>query len=184
MDDLDADVTEINDVEAYYTNRIGLYDSVLKNSLTIDYYMDYTFCSECYNLISAMNNFVLNKSGYSLLKSGIEITEYKNMGLLRDIEDFYSNSIFGVDHITSILSDDVLNTNKLWRDNYNWYSEYLLDTHNPPDEMKYYLASSREYKNLVAYHKLWVVYNYLPFLNYTKEESLKLIENIDNEINP
>lgn len=123
-----------------------------------------------------------NTRGYRQLLDYKNSTTNNTDSLTFEITDFYTTYNKGVTEINELISEDIIEIIKDWRDNYTWFNP-LIKTRKITDEAKTYFLESLDYKNRVTYRHILIYENYIPllkgFLNKSKlilgrlEERLK-----------
>ena len=158
--DIKNDLTDLNDLKAFYMKKKPVFEKVLKDSTTADL-LDQGLS----RLLGNGWNTTLNKSGVNQLKE----LDTKDSLTLKAINIY---DLLEVELISreKNFNEVVIEHSKYVRDNYNWYPEWISKTimkDNSSAELQDYFVNSDDYRNKViyGYQQLYNGENYIPTIN-------------------
>ena len=158
--DIKNDLTDLNDLKAFYMKKKPVFEKVLKDSATADL-LDQGLS----RLLGNGWNTTLNKSGVNQLKE----LDTKDSLTLKAINIY---DLLEVELISreKNFNEVVIEHSKYVRDNYNWYPEWISKTimkDNSSAELQDYFVNSDDYRNKViyGYQQLYNGENYIPTIN-------------------
>ena len=178
--DIKNDLTDLNDLKAFYMKKKPVFEKVLKDSATADL-LDQGLS----RLLGNGWNTTLNKSGVNQLKE----LDTKDSLTLKAINIY---DLLEVELISreKNFNEVVIEHSKYVRDNYNWYPEWISKTimkDNSSAELQDYFVNSDDYRNKViyGYQQLYNSENYIPtinkFITQLKELEIELEKFLNGE---
>ena len=178
--DIKNDLTDLNDLKAFYMKKKPVFEKVLKDSATADL-LDQGLS----RLLGNGWNTTLNKSGVNQLKE----LDTKDSLTLKTINIY---DLLEVELISreKNFNEVVIEHSKYVRDNYNWYPEWISKTimkDNSSEELQDYFVNSDDYRNKViyGYQQLYNSENYIPtinkFITQLKELEIELEKFLNGE---
>lgn len=174
--DLNADLAQLTQIKRVYEVKIELMDSVLNGKMKEE---DLYACKRCIGVNTSYNNFVNNTRGFEMLKSYNVKTSSVQDSLFVSINSFYETMNTYLESVGNSIETDVMETVKWYRDETDWYTDFLKGT--VTKEMIDFVYKTPKSINRLAYHRLMVKNNYLSILSIYKDSAEALIEKIKNE---
>jgi hypothetical protein len=170
VNDLKSDTTAVRRLIEKYEELEPEFLKVMNDSLTAE---DEIFT----NLLTSQRLVNLKTRGFKqLLDFKNSMTNEKDT-LTFKITEFYSSADKFINETNDLISEDIIEIIKTWRDNYNWFNP-LIKNQKITEEAKTYFLESLEYKNRVTYRHILVYENYVPSL----KEFLRFAEVILTDI--
>lgn len=134
-------------------------------------------CNICAGLITSFSTFAMEERGYNLLQNFVDASEEKQDTTVQHIVHFYKTYQELVSVIEESIRDNVNGTLEDWRDNQDWYSDFING--QLTEEYWDYVSENPKYKNRLAHHYLYVYKNYVPICKSFKKDSGELLEMIE-----
>jgi hypothetical protein len=119
----------------------------LEKKITIDKILNgtqdresYTNCLQCQNLIIGFPDLSLQIRGNNLLNNYLSTNNAEKDSINGKISNFYTKNILELGIDQSFLSQDCVGNYNYWKNNYDWWSDYINDIPNN-DFIEYSLNS-------------------------------------------
>jgi hypothetical protein len=96
------------------------------------------------------------------------------------LSNFYTKNILELGIDQSFLSQDCVGNYNHWKNNYDWWSDYINDI--PNNDFIEYSLNSQDYKNRLGTFKYVAYELYIPKLELYKRESQDLIVELEEKI--
>lgn len=171
MNDLEADTVLINAFQKHYDPFIEGYDIVIKKEVT-DEYMD--TCKVCKGLVTLYSPFKAESSGLELLKGYVNDNSAEIQSDTTIINFIHSHTqlIEIINQMAKRIKDDVdLNVGKLSQQ--EWFADFFIARKMTPSYREFY--KSKEFRNDVVRHKMFVQYNLYFMLTRYKQFIIKTL---------
>jgi len=123
----------------------------------------------------------LNTRGFKQLSDYKNSTSNNTDSLTFQITDFYTTYNTGISEINELISEDIIEIIKDWRDNYDWFNP-LIKTRKITEEAKTYFLESLEYKNKVTYRHILIYENYIPLLKRFLTKSKIILNRLEERL--
>ena len=176
IEDLKNDITEINFILKSKEEREPIFNKVLDGKMTKK---DYENCNECEYLIVGSLDLSIERRGYNLLNN-FGASKTSTDSLTVKIAQFYTKQLneLNVDNPTRV--NDVENNINHWKDNYNWYSDYITERNS--DGFIEYTLNNSDYTNRVANYYLLNYTIYIPILEAFNSEAQVILKQLEEKI--
>ena len=123
----------------------------------------------------------LNTRGFNQLSDFKNSINNNTDSLTFKITEFYSVFNKVINDINELISEDIIEIIKDWRDNYSWFRP-VVKSQKTTKEAKRYFAESLEYKNKVTYRHILVYENYIPTLKSFLKKSEVILKDIESRL--
>lgn len=120
----------------------------------------------------------LNTRGFKQLIDYKNSTSNNTESLTFEITDFYTTYNTGISEINELISEDIIEILKDWRDNYAWFNP-LIKNRELTKEARTYFLESLDYKNRVTYRHILIYENYIPLLKGFLKKSKIILGNLE-----
>jgi len=168
LDDFKKDQELAGTIKARYAENEPIFASFMNETITLDSLQN---CKECRYIISGISLFRPNLEGFNALK-----TQSQNLiitdGALSSFVNSYDIKLKELDHQQDNLIQDLNKNLEYWRDNFEWFTDFLKNKDND-SYFKYQLSS--DYRNKLGYYHSLYYHNYLVKL----EELMELQEEFE-----
>jgi len=176
QNDLLSDIEIIDEVLLSTAGKDSIFKKIITKNLTYD---DYKKCKECISIFG-FPDITFNKRGIELLKENSTNFDLNLDSLSIDINKFYNYFNAEIDVAITEVTKDGYDNYSYFKNNKTWFEDFLNRKIN--DEFIEYALSSTDYRNRVnsfyfLYYKI-----YLRHLRDYRQESLKLIESINEKL--
>lgn len=131
------------------------------------------------SLVSRYRSFTIQTKGFSMAKNFSAKNEIKNDSLFTSITQFYTAFLPIIEDSNGFVKDEVLSNIEVYK-KYDWYVDWTQGKFT--DDMIIYFTENEEYRKQVASHNLLAGKNHMLFINTYKDNALKVMELIDNNI--
>lgn len=176
VEDLKNDISDIDLILKTKKEREPFLTKVLDGLTTQE---DYKNCIECEFSIVGSEDLAIETRGYNLLNN-FDSSKIKTDSLTIKIVQFYKKQLLelSVDDISR--GDDIINTINYWKDNYNWYSDYITQR-NTTGFIEYAL-NNQDYRNRTANYYLLNYTIYIPVLETFNSDAQRILEELEEKI--
>ncbi|WP_298790112.1 DUF6090 family protein [uncultured Allomuricauda sp.] len=176
-EDLKKDSLEVDMVLNFMLDRKKVFEKVLNDSLKLE---DVEGNKVIHSILTDVRVLNIEKRGYKLLSNFEDNMISENDSLAFRIINFYASSIFFSEKVETIIIDDLIKTNDLWK-NQEWYTNIMQ---NRKDEKFIdYMLTNREFKNLCAFRYSIYYENYAPTVEQFQQGGQRILEAIKTRLN-
>ena len=175
-EDLKKDSSEVEMVLNFMLDRKKVFEKILNDSLNLKEVEGNAIILSILTDVRVLN---IEKRGYNLLRNFEDNMVSENDSLAFRIINFYASSIFFSEKVETIIIDDLIKTNDLWK-NQEWYTNIMQ---NKKDEKFIdYILTNREFKNLCAFRYSMYYENYAPTIKQFQQGSERILEAIKTRL--
>ncbi|MCW5515468.1 DUF6090 family protein [Muriicola sp. Z0-33] len=171
-EDIKKDASEVAMVLNFMKERKKLFEKILNDSLQLKDIEENEFV---FSILTDVRVLSIEKRGYNLLRNFENNAESKNDSLAFKIINFYASSIFFAEKVETIIIDDLIKTNDLWKSN-DWYSNIMQNKRD--EQFINYMLTSKEFKNLCAFRYSIFYENYMLTIEQYRDRSQRILEDI------
>ncbi|WP_460218883.1 DUF6090 family protein [Psychroserpens sp. MEBiC05023] len=177
--DLEVDTLVIGQVLKFVDDRKPLFKLFLSDTVSAK---TYEANKQGYGLILSYSPFSLQQKGIRLLENYVGEANIKQDTLISDI--IASHRIYENLVTTSIdrISEDIDNNMNYLKEEQPWIADLLMGKLDHPDMLAYFLSDN--YKARLTIHSILIYNNLVPQLQQLKASHLKIMEEIDQRIEP
>jgi hypothetical protein len=175
-EDLKNDISEINHILKVKKEKEPIFNKILDGLMTE---VDYNNCNECEFLIVGNPNLTINKRGYNLLNN-LSSSIISTDSLTIKIAQFYTILLIEITADDDVRASDIANNVNDWKDNYNWYSDYITERNN--NGFIEYALNNHDYTNRVANYYLNNYEIYIPKLKRFNTEAKVILKQLEDKI--
>jgi hypothetical protein len=175
--DLKRDNQEVDLIIKEFLEKKITIDKILNGTQDRESYIN---CLQCQNLIIGFPDLSLQIRGNNLLNNYLSINNAEKDSINGKISNFYTKNILELGIDQSFLSQDCVGNYNHWKNNYDWWSDYINDI--PNNDFIEYSLNSQDYKNRLGTFKYVAFGLYIPKLELFKKESLDLILDLEGKI--
>ena len=173
INDITNNIDRVNKVMIFLESKSKMFSKIMHDSLVKDDVIN----GKAAYLITAYETLTIENSGFQELAK-INTKDSLSIMLIKR-QNYYLKYITRLELVVSINVSDAL---KDWRDNYAWFPELINGDLN--NEAIDYFLNSKNYRNKIAYHYIVVYLDYLGVLKkfqidmeqFRKELNQKLIK--------
>ena len=176
-EDLKNDIADINLILKYKKEREPIFNKVLDHLMTKE---DYENCYVCKRIIIGAPDLTIEKRGYNLLNK-FNTSKINADSLTNEIVQFYTKQLTKLHVDDGLRGNDIANNVNNWKDNYNWYSDYITGRNN--DGFIEYALNNYDYTNRVANYYLLNYNIYIPNLKTFNSEAQVILEQLEEKLN-
>jgi len=176
VEDLKNDISDINLVLKYKKEREPIFDKILDGIMSKK---DYENCNECVHLIVGSPDLSIERRGYNLLNN-FGSSKISADSLTIKIVQFYTKQLNELNVDNPMRGNDIENNVNHWRDNYNWYSDYI--TGRNIDGFIEYALNDSDYINRVANYYMLNYTIYIPVLKEFNSEAKVILKQLEEKI--
>ncbi len=175
-EDLKNDSSEVAMVLNFMKERKAIFKKILNDSLKIK---DIEENGIILSILTDVRVLNIEKRGYNLLGNFDDNRVGEKDSLAFRIINFYASSIFFSEKVETIIIDDLIKTNDLWK-NQDWYSNIMQNKKD--EEFIDYMLTNREFKNLCAFRYSIFYENYVPTIEQFQQGSERILEAIHTRL--
>ncbi|MEM9544848.1 MAG: DUF6090 family protein [Bacteroidota bacterium] len=173
-EDIQNDITEINEVLTWYEKIKPTFAQVLKDSISRE---DYLQNQTIAYLILGYPEISFDQRGFKLLSDYNESHNDYSDTLVQNIVDFYTERMLEIQVDEKLRAGDFEDNFNHWKTGHEWWAEYIYD--KKIDRFLDYALYSKDYKNRVATSHFLTYDVYLPELRKFKGLGLKIVKAIE-----
>ncbi len=177
VEDLKNDISDINFILKYKKEREPIFNKILDGLMTKE---DYDNCVDCTRIIIGNPDLTIEKRGYNLLNN-FNTSKINADSLTNDIVQFYTKQLTKLFVDDGLRGNDIANNVNYWKDNYNWYSDYITARNN--DGFIEYALNDHGYKNRAANYYLLNYTIFIPKLEAFNSEAQDIIDQLEEKLN-
>jgi len=174
-EDIVADTMEIGQVLKYYKSQEENFIAFRDGTATMAIY---DTCVVCPFLTTALLPVTIEQRGFDLLQ-----LNQSNLGhdsLVTQISQIYNYSLAAIELKKTLMTENVTENLNYWRKNYGWFAELMSGKSG--QAFKEYTINDPEYKNQIAWIYVLIYGNFLPELEFFKDQMTKLLVGIDERL--
>ncbi len=175
-EDLKKDSLEVDMVLNFMLDRKKIFEKILNDSLNLK---DVKENGMILSILTDVRVLNIEKRGYNLLRNFEDNMVSKNDSLAFRIINFYASSIFFTEKVETIIIDDLIKTNDLWK-NQKWYTNIMQNKND--ERFIDYMLTNQEFKNLCAFRYSMFHENYAPTIEQYKQGSKRILEAIKTRL--
>ena len=176
QNDLLSDIEIIDEVLLSTYSKDSIFKKIITKNITYD---EYKNCKECTSIFG-FPDITFNKRGIKLLEENSTNSDSNLDSLSIEIIKFYNHFNAEIDVATVEISEDFHDNYSYFKNNKAWFEDFINGKIN--DEFIKYAITSTDYRNRVNSFYLLYFKIYLGHLREYKQESLKLIESINEKL--
>lgn len=176
-EDLKNDIEDINVILKNKKEKEPVFNKVLDGLMTKE---DYNNCDRCQWLIIGSPDLTIEKRGYNLLNN-FETSKIKADPLTIKIVQFYTKQLTDLNVDNELRSSDIANNINDWKDNYDWYSDYI--TSRNIDGFIEYALNNHDYINRTANYFMLNYTVYIPKLESFNSEAQDILKQLEEKLN-
>lgn len=137
-------------------------------------------CKLCFVINTSFGDMTIRDRGLNMLRNFRANNHTASDSTILFIDAFYAVFIKNNETLTKVLNDDVVGTVNYYRDNFDWYEQYLNG--DVTGEMIDDILSNKVTRNRLLHHKLLIDKNYGMMLKAFVSAGEKLIGDLDQRI--
>ena len=175
--DLVSDTLKVRLVLDNYESRESVFDRVLGDSATMEDYRNQPFYGV---LVTTFVPVTLEQRGYNQLNAFNNFTNNESELIVSQITEFYTFFLETIARNKTILEEDSKKNLEFWKEEKDWFAE--ISQSKLPSRYFDYVLDDPDYKNRVAFHRVLVYGNYIPYLEAFQTNARELIKLLDKEL--
>jgi hypothetical protein len=176
--DLKKDNIEIDSILFNLKKREKILDKVMSQTLTKEYLLTDPIAT---SMMTGFPDFSIQTRGYELLKNIVVTENNLTSKLNTQISTFYKTNLLEIQGDQDFLSSELFENYTHWKSNYSWWPDYVNDVIT--EDFMDYAINSQDFRNRVATFRMTLFQLYMIKLQRFQNESNKLIDKINIELN-
>lgn len=176
VEDLKNDISDINLILKFKKEREPIFNKILDGKMSKK---DYENCNECLHLIIGSPDLSIERRGFNLLNN-FGSSKISSDSLTIKTVQFYTKQLNELNVDSPMRGNDIESNVNYWRDNYNWYSDFI--TGRNVDGFIEYALNGSDYTNRVANYYMLNYTIYIPVLKEFNAEAQVILKQLEKKL--